>query len=124
MKNLTVEATPYLPRIDFSVDGKLVLEGRAIPEDATKLFDPMIEFARELKTEEVIFKVNLEYFNTASSKKLLELFKHLDANNNVSKVQINWYFEEGDEDSIETAEIYEDLLLRADFRYVEYAEVA
>lgn len=106
------------------VDGHLTLEGRAIPEDATKLFDPMIEFARELKTEEVIFKVNLEYFNTASSKKLLELFKHLDANNNVSKVQINWYFEEGDEDSIETAEIYEDLLLRANFRYVEYAEVA
>lgn len=124
MKNLTVEATPYLPRIDFSVDGHLTIEGRAIPEDATKLFDPMIEFARELKTEEVIFKVNLEYFNTASSKKLLELFKHLDANNNVSKVQINWYFEEGDEDSIETAEIYEDLLLRANFRYVEYAEVA
>lgn len=124
MEAIIVEATNYLPRIDFSPDGKLVLEGRAIPEDAAKLFDPMIEFVKELDTKAVDFTINLEYFNTASSKKLLELLKHLDANNRVEKVQINWKFEEGDEDSVETAEIYEDLLMRSDFRYIEYAEVA
>ncbi len=124
MEPLIAEATTYSPGIDFNPSGKLVLEGRAIPEDAAKLFDPMIEFVDQLETEEVLFVINLVYFNTASSKKLLELLKHLDANNKIKQVQINWHFEEGDEDSVETAEIYEELLLRSNFRYIEYAEVA
>jgi hypothetical protein len=124
MERLVREITTYMPRIDFSPEGKLVMEGRAIPEDATKFFAPLIEFADNLNTNEVIFDINLEYFNTAASKKLLELMKHLDANNNITSVRINWHFEEGDEDSVDTAEIYEDSLVRVDFRYFEYAEVA
>ena len=46
------------------------------------------------------------------------------SNNNITSVRINWHFEEGDEDSVDTAEIYEDSLVRVDFRYFEYAEVA
>jgi hypothetical protein len=124
MEKLVVEATNYLPRIDFSPEGQLVLEGRAIPEDASRFFEPMIRFVDELETEEVTFKINLDYFNTASSKKLLELLKHIDVNDKIQKVRINWHFEEGDEDSVETAEIYEEILDRADFSYIEYSEVA
>ena len=124
MERIVREMTTYMPRVDFSPVGKLVMEGRAIPEDATKFFNPLIEFVDQIKVKEVIFDINLEYFNTAASKKLLELMKHLDANTNIQTLRINWHFEEGDEDSVETAEIYEESLVRADFRYFEYAEVA
>jgi hypothetical protein len=70
-----------------------------------------------------MFDINLEYFNTSSSKKLLELLKRLDANKQIHSVQVNWHFEEGDEDSVETAEIYEECLNRIDFKYYEYAEI-
>ena len=46
------------------------------------------------------------------------------ANNKIEEILVNWYFEEGDEDSVETAEIYEESLLRTDFRYIELAEAA
>ncbi len=124
MGNLHVESSQYLPLIDFSIEGKLKLEGRSIPQDATKTFNPMIEFVDNLRTQQVIFDIKLDYFNTASSKKILELLKHLDANMNIKRIQVNWHFEHGDEDSVETAEFYEELLHRTDFRYQEFAEVA
>jgi hypothetical protein len=123
MDKLHVEPTPYLPLVDFS-DDKLKLEGRSIPEDATKIYNPLIDYVDHLSTSQVIFDIKLEYFNTASSKKLLELLKHLDANSKVKQIKVIWHFEVGDEDSVETAEIYEDFLLRTDFRYKEYSEVA
>jgi hypothetical protein len=124
MEKLLFEPTSHLPLIEFDPEGSLKLEGRSIPEDAGKIYNPLIEFVNQLNVANVIFDINLDYFNTATSKKLLELLKHLDANNQIKTILVNWHFEEGDEDSVETAEIYEECLQRTDFRYMEYAEVA
>jgi SiaC family regulatory phosphoprotein len=124
MEKLTSDPTSYLPLIDFSPGGYLKMEGRAIPEDANSLFNPLINFIDQLTVPSVFFDIKLEYFNTASSKKILEMLKHLDSNTKVNDIIVNWHFEEGDEDSVETAEIYEDCLKRIKFRYKEYAEVA
>ena len=124
MDKLFVESTPYLPLVDFSEEGKLKLEGRSIPEDATKIYNPLIDYVDQLTAGKVVFDIKLDYFNTASSKKILELLKHLDANRKIKEIQVIWHFEEGDEDSVETAEIYEDLLKRTNFHYKEYSEVA
>ena len=123
MEPIVIEATSHSPEIIFLPSGQLKIEGRSIPEDIFRLFDPLVRFAQNINCPQVTFDVNLEYFNTATSKKLMELFKTIDANNKVNNILINWHFEEGDEDSVEMAEIYEESLLRSDFRYHEYAEV-
>lgn len=122
MENILIEPTSCLPLVDFNMDGNLKLEGRSIPEDATKIYNPLIEFVDQLELNNVTFDINLNYFNTASSKKILELLKHLDANNKIKTILVNWLYEEGDDDSVETAEIYEECLRRTDFRYKQYAE--
>ncbi len=124
MGKLFIEGTDSLPEVDFNENGVLRIEGKCIPEDAVKVFRPLIEFMDQLETEEVLFDINLTYFNTATSKKLMEMLRHLDANNKICSIKVNWHFEEGDEDSVETAEIYEESLLRVAFRYLEYAEAA
>lgn len=124
MEKFTSDPTSSLPLVDFSPEGYLKLEGRAIPENANNLFDPLINYIDQLTSSCVTFDIKLEYFNTASSKKMLEMLKHLDANTNVSDITVFWHFEEGDEDSLETAEIYEDCLKRIKFNYKEYAEAA
>lgn len=124
MERIYRDPSSSLPLIDFMPEGNLKIEGRSIPEDASSIFNPLIEFAKALEAPNVILDINLEYFNTSTSKKLMELFKNLESNNKIKNILINWYFEEGDEDSVETAEIYEECLLRVDFRYHEYAEVA
>ncbi len=122
MEKLIKEATTHTPRAEFDPTGRLKLEGRSFPENVANFFDPLIDFVRDLKVDTVRFDVNLEYFNTASSKKLMDLFKHLDANNHVNTVLIHWHYEEDDEDSLDTAEIFEESLLRCEFIYHEYAE--
>jgi len=123
MEKLISQATPNLPLIEFSPEGQLKMEGRAIPENACNLFNPLISFIDKLNTSRVVFDIKLEYFNTASSKKILEMLKHLESNTSVKDIKVTWYFEEGDEDSVETAEIYEGCLKRIKFNYKEYAEI-
>jgi len=48
--------------------------------------------------------------------------KHLDANNKIESLLINWHYESDDEDSHEIAEIYEGCLVRAKFLYREHSE--
>jgi hypothetical protein len=122
MERIVIEPSTHSPLIDFNPDGTLLMEGRSIPENVSRLFDPLIDFAKFLEVEKCTFNLNLEYFNTATSKKLLELFKNLDANNKIGEILINWHFEEGDEDSVEMAEIYEESLRRSKFQYHEHAE--
>ena len=62
--------------------------------------------------------------NSASSKKLLTLLKILDANNSIKQLSINWFYKEGDEEALESGQIFEEFLLKANFRYYEYREVA
>jgi hypothetical protein len=124
MERLTSESSTYLPAYDFTLEGRLTLEGRSIPENACKFYDQLIDFAGELDTEYVIFNINLDYFNTASSKKILDLLKRLDSNVKIKRIQVNWHYEEGDDSSLETAEIYEECLKRIEFKFLEYAETA
>ncbi len=123
MEKLVIEATNQSPRVEFNPDGMLKLEGRSFPENASIFYNPLIDYVSELEVMEVILHVNLEYINTASSKKLLELFRRLDSNENIFNVLINWHYEEGDDDSVETAEIFEESLDRVKFVYSVHAEV-
>jgi hypothetical protein len=123
MENITIEATNHTPSVDFNPDGFLKIEGRSYPENASEFFDPLIEFASRLEAEEVLLEINLEYINTASSKKIYNLLKELDMNEEVDTITVDWHYEEGDDDSIETAEIFEESLGRTNFRYNEMADL-
>ncbi|MGD2035452.1 MAG: SiaC family regulatory phosphoprotein, partial [Bacteroidales bacterium] len=79
METIVKEASSHTPMVEFYPDGKLKMEGRSYPEDASQFFDPLISFVSELESNSVILDMNLEYFNTASSKKIMDLFRHLDA---------------------------------------------
>jgi len=122
MNKIIIEATQFTPSINFCADGRLMIEGRSLPRDVKGFYRPLIEWAINLDAEAVIMDINMEYFNSASVKMLLELLKSLDANSRIKSLIINWHYEEGDDSVLETGQIFEELLIRAQFRYQEYAE--
>jgi hypothetical protein len=122
MNSIYIEPSRHSPLIDFKVNGKLFIEGRSVPEDVNRLFVPLIEFASQLDAEDVVFDINLEYFNTATSKRMLELLKNLDLNNAIKNLTINWHYEADDDDNFEMGHIYEECLTRATFAYKEHLE--
>lgn len=120
MQDLQIEPTNNTPLIDFFASGKLILAGSAHAENAKEFFDPILDWVDELDVPDIDFDVILEYINTASAKKLLELLQKLEAKNQATTVKIKWFYQEWDEESLETGEILAESLRGLKFEFVTY----
>lgn len=127
MELLNIEGTPKTPTVNFdSANGVLEIKGRSIPENAIEFYKPLVdwlsEYANASKSTTVV-NIQLEYFNTSSSKCILDVFKKLEAiqNSKLSGININWYYEEDDEDMLEAGEDYQ-AIINIPFKMIEIAE--
>ncbi|MBN1599067.1 MAG: DUF1987 domain-containing protein [Bacteroidales bacterium] len=123
MENLILEGSDSLPSVQFSIDGNLKISGRALPENAYNFFKPLIAWVKEFCVDELNLEINLEYFNTTVSKQLYDFLKVIEHNNGYKKINVKWFYEDGDDEILESGEIYEELLPRFNFTYHRYAEV-
>jgi hypothetical protein len=122
----TFELTPTnnTPAVRFGEDGKLVIEGRSIAENARNFYQPLIVWAGVVHMSRLIIDINLEYVNSSSSKKLLSLLKALDRNSQVQEIIVNWHYEEGDEDALMKGQLYEESMAKARFSFHSSKEAA
>ena len=120
MEDLHIEPTKNSPLVEFYTSGKLVLAGSAYPENAREFFDPLIDWIINIEVDTVDFDVIIEYMNTSSAKKLLELFQKLERNKLIGTRNIIWHYEKWDTDTLETGQILSESLPGLTFKYVEY----
>jgi hypothetical protein len=127
MEKLLIEGTKQSPYVDFNAEtGKLELSGRSIPENSFEFYNPLLEwlenYAKNPKAETVL-KVYLEYFNTSSSKYILEVLKKLKLvlKADGAVIKVDWCYDEDDEEMMETGEDYEDVT-GLEFEYHEIEE--
>ena len=122
MENLLLESTKKTPEVSFNADGKIRISGRSIPEDATKFYDDLFEWVFyycQDPPESTTVDIELEYFNSGSSKALLHILRALkEVVKKGNKLTINWYYEEGDDDIMERGEYYESIL-EVTFNFIE-----
>ncbi len=126
MESITVEGTPKTPTVNFNADtGIIEVKGRSIPENSIEFYRPLVEWLEEYaKNPQKLTTVNiqLEYFNTSSSKCILDVFKKLESIKKArNEVIINWYYEEDDEDMLEAGEDYESII-RIPFKMIEVVD--
>ncbi|PNX45950.1 MAG: hypothetical protein BV456_12930 [Thermoplasmata archaeon M8B2D] len=120
MEDLHIEPTKNTPLIEFFASGKLVMAGSAHAENSKEFFDPIIEWIVELEADEVDFDLIIEYINTSSAKKLLELLHKLGSNEKINKLRVKWFYEEWDEDGLETGQALGYSLPKIKFEFVKY----
>lgn len=110
LKNLYKEPTSKTPEVDFdSLTGNLILSGKSIPENATDLYEPLynwiVEYAKNPR-QVTNLRLNLEYFNTASSLWLAKIVKVLSQVDDPDKIlYIHLYFNVEEFDNMETEDI-------------------
>ncbi len=126
MEPISIEGTPKTPTVKFDSDAGLVeIKGRSIPENSIEFYKPLVDWLDEYAAnpkDETTVNIQLEYFNTSSSKCILDVFKKLEAvNKGDNKVAINWYYEEDDEDMLEAGEDYQSIL-KIPFKMIEIEE--
>jgi hypothetical protein len=124
MHDLFIEGTDSLPTIDFKSNGELKITGRALPEDATKFFTPLFNWISGFVAETINLEINLDYFNTSVSKQLLDFFRMIDEKPDHKVIKVKWLYEDGDDEMLESGEIYQDLLPHFEFVFQKYAEMA
>ncbi len=117
MERLSIEPTDATLLVDFDPDNaKLVLRGESYPENASKFFTPVLEWLNEYFSslngeEEITVDMDIVYFNSSSSKALMNLFDMFDAAaRNGLNLQILWRYHVENEIALECGEEFgEDL---------------
>ena len=126
MEPINIESSSKTPSIKFDPEkSTLEIKGRSIPENSIEFYKPLVDWL-DIYSKDPDHKtqvnIQLEYFNTSSSKCILDVFKKLEAIHKAKHdVVINWFYEEDDEDMLEAGEDYESIV-RVPFKMVEIVD--
>ncbi len=103
----------------------LEISGISLPEDVIAFYKPVIEWLKEYikapnaKTE---FSVRLTYFNTASSKIILDILAMFDELiEKGQEASITWYYPEMDDDLLASGKEFKSML-KTPFNYIPYVQ--
>jgi hypothetical protein len=124
MKAFKIDKTDSTPYVECTKEGKILLKGRSFPEDVQIFYQPLLDWAETVSADALTVDIDLDYINSGSSKVLLQFLRILDTSSNIGKLTVIWRYEEDDEDTLESGEIYEDNLINTDFMYYGYRSAA
>jgi len=115
MDPIKIQGTDDTPKVILDPSsGIFEISGRSLPEDVTSFYEPLMKWLNEYKLSpngETVFSFKLVYFNTASSKALLDILMKLEELHEAgNKVLIKWFYPEDDEDMQEAGEEYAEIV--------------
>jgi hypothetical protein len=109
MNDYRVQATRSVPEVEMRADNGLVrLEGECFPEDSVAFFEPVFAWLKAYMAEtrgRLRAEFRLSYFNSSSSKFLLDMVALFDGYvQQGGRVEARWFYASDDEDLRESGE--------------------
>ncbi len=125
MEPLRIQATVKTPEVLFDPTNEVFeIKGKSVPEDAEEFYHEVLQWVEDYvsnPSEKTVFKIDLEYFNISSSKRILFLFYKLNELKEKGKhIKIVWYYNEDDEDMFEVGQDYA-FMVKIPFEFVSYS---
>jgi len=122
MEVINIKGTEDTPNVILDKENrKFEISGRSLPEDVNMFFEPIMDWIDEYSEsplDKTVFDFKLEYFNTASSKIILDiLLKFEEIAEDGSDVLIKWHYHADEEDMLEAGEEYADIVV-IPFKYI------
>jgi len=127
MEVISIKGTQETPEVLLDGSkGIFEISGKSLPEDVKEFYNPLLKWFDEYSkapNPQTILKIKMDYFNTASSKMILELFEvvkkvHSGGHDTI----IEWYYQEDDEDMQDAGQDYSDLV-EMPFKLISYQSV-
>lgn len=123
MESIFIEGTKSTPEVEFNQSkGVFRISGKSLPEDVMHFYKPVIDWFQkylENPNPTTTLEIQLEYFNTASSKIIFEIIKLLNAPAaNGKDVNVHWRYAEDDDDNLEVGQDYASLV-KVPFTFTE-----
>jgi hypothetical protein len=120
MQDLIKARGEKTPLIEFYESGELRIEGRSSPENPSEFYQDVLDWVREYTDScpaKTTIHVKLDYFNTSTSKLLLNLFRQFEEIKKTgSEICIYWYHEKDDSDMMEAGQYFE-IVTKLPFHY-------
>jgi hypothetical protein len=115
MEKYSVSARDISPEIQLdSVSGYMHLTGTSIPENSEEVYRPVLNWLKSYATKPAgksNLDVRLDYFNTSSSKFLMEILRLLKQIKDAGhEVTIRWFYYEDDLDMLEAGQDFMDIV--------------
>jgi len=110
---MLINPTPKTPYIHLNLlEKKMDIKGISCPENPVQFYNPIFDELKKYITlnDELLIKMHLDYFNTGSSKCILNLFQIITENKtNLDKFKVVWVTEEEDDELKEAGKIFEEI---------------
>jgi hypothetical protein len=124
MENIYISGshgTNFIPTVNFNAEtGVCELAGESYLEDTIEFYAPLFKWLKQFTTEvkkPVQFNFKLRYFNTASSKCIIDLLhilrKFVEAG---GSIEVNWYYDANEEDIEDELEEIEDFMIETNIK--------
>jgi len=105
MENLIIHTspeTPYFPKVSFNYDsGICEIAGESFMEETYKFYAPLMAWLEEYIAEKkkIIFNIKLTYFNTSSSRSILDILDLLREYQQFGgEIEVSWFYDPNDPD--------------------------
>ncbi|MDX9928544.1 MAG: SiaC family regulatory phosphoprotein [Bacteroidales bacterium] len=114
VKDLRIEGSGKIPTIELTaLNGEVVLSGRSIPENAANVYEPVYAWVKDyIRNPRKVtnLRLNLDYFNTATSIWIAKIVKALSSISNPDYILfIHLYFNIEDFDEMENEDLRDEL---------------
>ncbi len=124
MDTLKISETDESPEILMDKgEGAIVISGKSLPEDVSTFYAPVLKWLEKYADnppEETKICFKYTYFNTASSKIILDILLILERIiENGQKVNVQWFYPEYDEDMKEAGIEYSEMV-EMPFELIQY----
>jgi hypothetical protein len=114
MEKYIVQQSDITPEMQMDpVSGYMQITGTSIPENSEEVYRPVLDWIRkyeETPARQTLLDIRLDYFNTSSSKFLLEIIRVLKRiQDNQHEVKLRWFYYEDDPDMLEAGQDFMDI---------------
>ncbi|MBR6277856.1 MAG: DUF1987 domain-containing protein [Bacteroidales bacterium] len=115
MSVINIKGSDDTPTVVLDKENNIFkISGRSLPEDVVAFYTPILDWLTEYASDpldKTVFDFQLEYFNTASSKLLLDvLLKLEDINSDGHDVLVRWHYPDDDEDMLDAGAEYAEIV--------------
>jgi hypothetical protein len=110
---MIINPTAKTPYINFNqTEKQMEIKGISCPENPVHFYNPIFDELRKYiaNNNELLIRMQLDYFNTGSSKCILNLFQIITENTtDLNGFKIIWVTEEEDDELKEAGKIFEEM---------------
>jgi hypothetical protein len=115
MEIIKISGTEDTPNVILDKENMIFeISGRSLPEDVVMFYQPIMNWMDEFEKtpfQDMVLSIKLEYFNTASSKLILDILLKLEEiYNGGTPLKVKWFCLSSDSDMKEAGEEYSEIV--------------